>query len=143
MFTRCRYTGELFDFYNIALERHRDDEQGYDVLFVDPIKRGTYGSRLSHSCDPNWYALRVRWVLEMTECAHTLHSRLASSATHVMAVNGQFIIAVYTIRPIRMGEELCFDYNSVYVSEELCFEYAPVGAFHMCHNCSNPPFHRI
>ena len=48
------FSGELFDFYNMMLERHKDDERGYDVLFVDPIKRGTYGSRFSHSCDPNW-----------------------------------------------------------------------------------------
>jgi hypothetical protein len=37
------------------------------------------------------------------------------SATHVMAVDGRFCIAVYTIKPIAPGEELCFDYNSVYV----------------------------
>jgi SET domain-containing protein len=31
-----------------------------------------------------------------------------------MAVDGRFCIAVYTIKPIAPGEELCFDYNSVY-----------------------------
>eukprot|EP01134_Creolimax_fragrantissima_P005212 CFRG5212T1 len=85
--------GALPDFYNIMLERHRDDGKGYDVLFVDPINKGTYGSRLSHSCDPN-------------------------CATHVMAVNGKFVIAVYTLKPIKYGEELCFDYNSVTESKE-------------------------
>jgi hypothetical protein len=52
---RLEMTGELLDFYNIMLERHKDDDEGYDVLFVDPIKRGTYASRFSHSCHPNWY----------------------------------------------------------------------------------------
>ncbi|KNC76485.1 hypothetical protein SARC_11016, partial [Sphaeroforma arctica JP610] len=80
--------GSLPEFYNMMLERHRDDAKGFDVLFVDPTNRGTYGSRLSHSCDPN-------------------------CATHVMAVNGRFVLAVYTVRDIKYGEELCFDYNSV------------------------------
>ena len=73
----------LSDFYNIMLERHTDDDAGYDVLFVDPIRksalsrsllsaclccalkswhscsvlrcccRGNFASRLSHSCYPN------------------------------------------------------------------------------------------
>ncbi len=41
------------DFYNIMLERQRDDAAGYDVLFVDPIRKGNFASRMSHSCDPN------------------------------------------------------------------------------------------
>ena len=43
----------LPDFYNITLERHSDDEKGFGVLFVDPIARGNFASRLSHSCNPN------------------------------------------------------------------------------------------
>lgn len=73
---------------------------------------------------------RVRWVLGAAEtgCVYTLHSRLRS-ATHVMAVNGQFVIAVYTLRPIRMGEELCFDYNSVYVGVPASISVS--NAFHL------------
>jgi [histone H3]-lysine4 N-trimethyltransferase ATXR3 len=41
------------EFYNIMLEKHKIDPDGYDVLFVDPIYKGHYGSRFSHSCDPN------------------------------------------------------------------------------------------
>ena len=26
---------------------------GYDVLYVEPIFKGNFGSRLSHSCQPN------------------------------------------------------------------------------------------
>ena len=29
----------LSDFYNIMLERHIDDADGYDVLYVDPLRR--------------------------------------------------------------------------------------------------------
>lgn len=35
---------ELPDFYNIVLERPKDDEQGYDVLFIDAA------SKVEHSC---------------------------------------------------------------------------------------------
>lgn len=48
-----RLSTELSDFYNIMLDRHRDDPDGFDVLFVDPIIKGSFVSRLSHSCSPN------------------------------------------------------------------------------------------
>lgn len=85
---KLRFKPVLPDFYNIMLERHLDDPDGYNLLFVDPIVRGNYASRLCHSCDPN-------------------------CATVVMVVNGKFKIAVYTLRPISYGEELTFDYSSV------------------------------
>ena len=78
----------LPDFYNIMLERHKDDPEGYDVLFVDPILIGNYSSRLSHSCDPN-------------------------CATITTVVDGKYVIAMFATRDIRFGEELTFDYCSV------------------------------
>jgi len=83
----------LPDFYNIMLERHIDDEAGYDVLFVDPVVKGNFASRLCHSCDPN-------------------------CCTVVMAVDGKFVIAVYALRDIAYGEELTFDYSSVTEDEK-------------------------
>lgn len=50
---QCGKRNILPDFYNITLEIHKDDPRGYDVLFVDPILRGNYSSRFSHSCDAN------------------------------------------------------------------------------------------
>lgn len=44
---------ELPDFYNILLERPRDDPDGYDALFVDAAFMGAFASRMSHSCTPN------------------------------------------------------------------------------------------
>lgn len=44
---------DLPDFYNIALERPRDDPDGYDILFVDAAFMGNFASRMSHSCTPN------------------------------------------------------------------------------------------
>ena len=44
---------DLPDFYNIALERPRDDPDGYDILFVDAAFMGSFASRMSHSCTPN------------------------------------------------------------------------------------------
>lgn len=41
------------EFYNIIMERPSSSKDGYDVLFIDPIFRGNFGSRLSHSCNPN------------------------------------------------------------------------------------------
>ncbi|GBG33499.1 Histone-lysine N-methyltransferase ATXR3 [Hondaea fermentalgiana] len=117
---KCRFKPILPDFYNIMMERHEDDEQGYDVAYIDPIVRGNFASRLSHSCEPN-------------------------CATVVMVVNGRYVVTVYTLREIGFGEELTFDYSSVTEDESefkaatcLCgslgcrgsfLYYAGVGAF--------------
>ena len=108
---RLHVRPELPDFYNIMLERHRDDEDGYDLLFVDPVLRGNFASRLCHSCDPN-------------------------CATVVVAHEGRYRICVYALRDIARGEELTFDYSSVTESEEefkaaicLCGTSACRGAF--------------
>ncbi|KFM28667.1 putative histone-lysine N-methyltransferase ATXR3 [Auxenochlorella protothecoides] len=84
---------ELPDFYNIVLERPKDEEQGYDVLFIDAASKGTIASRMSHSCTPN--------------CQAT-----------VMACDGRLTIAMHTLRQIAEGEELTFDYSSVTESEK-------------------------
>ena len=82
------------EFFNIMLEKHKDDARGYDVIgFVDPVRRGNYGSRLSHSCAPN--AVSVS-----------------------MGVRGKYNIAVYASRDIGFGEELCFHYNSITEDEK-------------------------
>jgi hypothetical protein len=78
----------LFNFYNIMLERHMNDPDGYDILIVDPILKGSFGSRLSHSCDPN-------------------------CATVASVSMGKYVISMYAIKPIQQGEELTFDYCSV------------------------------
>lgn len=74
-----RITGsELPDFYNIVLERPKDDPAGYDVLFVDAAAKGAVASRMSHSCTPNCQAI-------------------------VMACNGRLTIALYTLRTVHEG----------------------------------------
>eukprot|EP00494_Astrolonche_serrata_P029308 UN29575 len=85
---RLQPKNKVPDFYNITLEGHQDDPQGYDCLFVDPIRQGQFGSRLSHSCEPNCFSV-------------------------VMAVNGYFTIGMYVSKSISYGEELTFDYNSI------------------------------
>lgn len=76
------------------LEKHKDDARGYDVIgFVDPVRRGNYGSRLNHSCAPN-------------------------AVSVLMGVRGKYNIAVYVSRDIGLGEELCFHYNSIAESEQ-------------------------
>ena len=79
---------ELNDFYNIVLERPKDDPAGYDVLFVDAAHEGAVASRISHSCDPNCEA-------------------------NILSSNGRLSIAIYTARDISCGEELTFDYSCV------------------------------
>ena len=81
------------EFYNIMLERHRNDQAGYDVLFVDPIRKGNFASRMSHSCDPN-------------------------CSTVVMASGGHYVIGMFAVKDIGFSEELTFDYNSVTESNE-------------------------
>ncbi|MEW5298262.1 MAG: hypothetical protein WDW36_001407 [Sanguina aurantia] len=84
---------ELPDFYNIMLERPRDDPDGYDVLFVEAAFMASFASRMSHSCTPNCQAL-------------------------VVTVGGRLTIAMYSVRDIAPGEELTFDYASVTESEK-------------------------
>lgn len=81
------------DFYNILLERHYDDPDGYDVLIIDPIVKGNYGSRLSHSCNPN-------------------------CGTVSMVSEGKYTIGMYALKDINYLEELTFDYNSFTESKE-------------------------
>ena len=85
---KANESGELPDFYNIVIERPKDDCGGYDALFVDAMHMGNFSSRMSHSCDPNCQAV-------------------------VMSCSGRLTIAVYTLRHIKCGEELTFDYGAV------------------------------
>ena len=43
-----KHGGATEDFYNILMERPRDDEAGYDLLYVDPIRKGNFGSRVCY-----------------------------------------------------------------------------------------------
>ena len=79
---------QLPDFYNIILEKHKDDPDGYDIMIVDPINRGNFVSRFSHSCDPNCGSVPT-------------------------VAKGNYCIAMYCMKPISFGEELTFDYFSV------------------------------
>lgn len=98
---------ELPDFYNIVLERPKDDPAGYDVLFVDAAAKGAVASRMSHSCTPNCQAV-------------------------VMACNGRLTIALYTLRQVHPGEELTFDYSSVTESEKEFKQAICLCGTHMC-----------
>eukprot|EP00878_Enallax_costatus_P028162 GHUV01030381.1.p1 GENE.GHUV01030381.1~~GHUV01030381.1.p1 ORF type:complete len:660 (+),score=307.55 GHUV01030381.1:240-1982(+) len=84
---------DLPDFYNIALERPKDDPDGYDILFVDAAFMGSFASRMSHSCTPNCQAV-------------------------VVSSGGRLTVALYTIRHVAAGEELTFDYSCVTESED-------------------------
>ncbi|KAE8654805.1 Histone-lysine N-methyltransferase ATXR3 [Hibiscus syriacus] len=81
------------EFYNIYLERPKGDAAGYDLVVVDAMHKANYASRICHSCHPNCEA-------------------------KVTAVDGQYQIGIYALRPIRYGEEITFDYNSVTESKE-------------------------
>ncbi|XP_068669494.1 histone-lysine N-methyltransferase ATXR3-like isoform X2 [Aristolochia californica] len=81
------------EFYNIYLERPKGDRDGYDLVVVDAMHKANYASRICHSCRPNCEA-------------------------KVTAVDGQYQIGIYALRPIGNGEEITFDYNSVTESKE-------------------------
>lgn len=117
----------LPDFYNIMLERHHDDPEGYDVLIVDPIFYGSYGSRLSHSCTPN-------------------------CGTVTMVADGKYSIGMYALNDIKYLDELTFDYNSITESREehlnaVCLCASSVcRSYYLAHaqNSSNiPGFHNF
>ena len=82
----------LPDFYNILLERPRQDTNGYNVIYVDASQKANMGSSCSHSCNSNL-------------------------TTAVVARNGKLCIALCTTRYIYYGEELTMDYYSITSSE--------------------------
>ena len=83
----------LPDFYNILLERPRQDENGYGLLFVDAAQRSNIGSTLAHSCDNN--------------CTSAVVPR-----------NGRLTIVLTSSRFIAPGEEISHDYGATTASEE-------------------------
>jgi SET domain-containing protein len=70
------------------LEIHKNDPKGYDVLYVDPMQKGNYSSRLSHSCDPN-------------------------CGTVATISEKKYNISMFAMKNIEYGEELAFDYSAV------------------------------
>lgn len=75
------------DFYNIILEKNVREENGKEIVVIDPIFNGNFASRLSHSCNPN-------------------------CCTFPVVSQGRYFIGLYAIRDIQPGEELTFDYCS-------------------------------
>ena len=78
----------LPDFYNIMLERMKNDPDGYNLIMIDPNSKGNFASRMSHSCVPN-------------------------CNTVLMVSNKKYSIGMYAMRDISYDEELTFDYNSI------------------------------
>ena len=102
---------ELPDFYNIMLERLKNDEKGYDLVMVDPNAKGNFASRMSHSCMPN-------------------------CNTVLVASGNDYNIGMFATKDIKFGEELTFDYNSVTEKEKefqkaicLCSSYSCRGRY--------------
>ena len=96
----------LPDFYNMLLERHRDDSRGYNVLYIDASECSNFASSLSHSCDPN-------------------------CRTTVAAIGNRYSVCLYTVRKIEYGEELTIDYSAATEQEK---EFR--AAVCLCGSCS-------
>ena len=101
----------LPDFYNMLMERHRDDSRGYAVLYIDAAERNNFASSLSHSCQPN-------------------------CRTTVAAIGKRYSVCLYTVRHIEPGEELTIDYSAATENEKefrsavcLCGSHACRGSF--------------
>ena len=77
----------LPDFYNMTLERPRNDPRGFGLLFVDASRKSSMGSSLSHSCLP-------------------------SCEVKVVSHNSNLSLAMTTLRDLEVGEELTFDYSA-------------------------------
>lgn len=88
LITKCDLDEELNDFYNIWMERFKEDDKGYYLLMVDPNSKGNFTSRMSHSCLPN-----CNTVLTVSKEKYT--------------------VGMYATEAVKYGEELTFDYNSV------------------------------
>ena len=81
------------EFYNIMVEKEINEKHGREIFIVDPIINGNFASRLSHSCNPNCWAIPV-------------------------ISKKSYSIALYAIRDINYMEELTFDYCSLTESEK-------------------------
>eukprot|EP00210_Caulerpa_lentillifera_P005634 g5387.t1 len=109
--------GYLPDFYNIQIERPRDDAKGYGLIFVEAANRGNFASRLCHSCQPNCRMLSL-------------------------SAEGRITNAIFTLRHVAPGEELTWDYSCVTESEKeyraaicLCGTVSCRGSFlHFAHS---------
>lgn len=81
------------------------------------MHKANYASRICHSCRPNCeakYALCC--VIHFLPYLRQLHGPiidLTNCDDRVTAVDGQYQIGIYSVRPIAYGEEITFDYNSV------------------------------
>ena len=93
----------LPEFYNIVLERPLSSAGGYDALYIEPIFKGNFGSRLSHSCQPNCATTTV-----------TIDGKLGIVLCAWRAVLTRRV----ALRDIKYGEELTFDYSCVSESKE-------------------------
>ena len=47
------------DFFNIMVQKEKGEKNGIELFISDPLFYGTYAARLSHSCDPNCWAVPV------------------------------------------------------------------------------------
>ena len=84
---------DLPSFFNITLERPKEDSRGKDTIFVEAMHECEFASRMSHSCAGN-------------------------CQTTVISHEGKLSIGVYTHAKIECGEELCWDYSCVTESEK-------------------------
>mmetsp|Transcript_25700 Transcript_25700/g.39822 ORF Transcript_25700/g.39822 Transcript_25700/m.39822 type:complete len:1457 (+) Transcript_25700:106-4476(+) len=78
----------LADFYNMTLERPKEDARGYGLLFVDASRKAGWASALSHSCNP-------------------------TCQVQIVSKDGKLSLAMTTVRDVAQGHELTFDYNAV------------------------------
>jgi hypothetical protein len=110
------------DFFNIVLERHRDDEAGFDVLFVDPIRKGNFGSRLSHRFVMGDHILRANAQNTNT---HDVANELRANTHHVAHEHRANSTMSHTntslhVRPIRQGGPMIEEQRGLFALKLAC-----------------------
>ena len=90
---KCFPGMDLPSFFNITLERPPEDVRGRHVIFVEAMHKGSFASRLSHSCEPN-------------------------CQTVTFAQNGKLSLGMFTTKDIACGEEMTWDYSCITESVE-------------------------
>lgn len=116
----------LPDIYNITMDRPRQEERGYDAVFVEASNKAGFASRISHSCDPNCHVVRsVRGFCglgtmrctpteEREEKLERMKKRKAFGSVQVsQSIGGKLTLGMYTKKHVREGEELSWDYALV------------------------------
>jgi hypothetical protein len=105
----------LPDFYNILLERPRQDPEGYGLMYVDASQRANIGSSCSHSCDSNCTSAVVarmgKLTIALTTVSEAQRIGFENKKTVLITCSFLFLLESSYLLWRRTHHGLLFDYH--------------------------------